>query len=935
MKYIFGLFLFAVSTMAAQTTISPTEVKQAGLHTVDITTVNGEEPQWKIVYSPWQSDSYNITYGNKVPCRIVISIGNDTLYDSGPYEKNVTGATIRINGNTTALYSNPLNMPYKLKLEKASDILCRGDDERYGDKHWRLLKDATSLNTIVALKLSQLIGMEWTSAYIPCNVIINGDYRGCYLLMETVKRNNRCRIGCNKQDGSIVERDPYWWKEDRHFSSSWYCDETNSMYRWTWKYPDEEDLDEAKEQYIQQCINEMEQSMDDGTYNKYIDIISWTKWILAHDILGTRDSGGANMYIKKYDGTQSSLLEMPCLWDFDSSYEVTPGSFSRLHTSSHTYFATLFNSSNRNFASEYVGLWNNVKQYLPTQLTEFVNTYAQSSEAAALNASRILYNKRWGTTYGTVENDVLLTLQWLESHIGPLDQNISSINIGNAQGDTFTIDSGEKALYDSLTNTMLVTIPKSAFGTDYKMTVNGREQVFSHVEGGKTYNVDDTQITFTFLPMLHIDGTFGNEYKEGTVSLYMPDGTTKEKMTGKLKWRGGTTNAANKHKRNYKLNLDSDQQFFGMRSDDKWILDAGQNDLFRLRNRIATELWNDMACKPYYAEQEANALSGVRGQVLEVFLNDEYQGIYCLTECMDRKEMKLKKYKEETGEVRGCLYKSIGYGCSLMWNLPSSYDNMSETWDTFEIKYPDLNDAEQTDWSTLWNAINFVAYSNDEDFSEQVASYFDLPVVIDYYIFLNILNAFDNVGKNMYWAVYDKTHDKRLTLAVWDLDGTVGAKWITGWTSPTYEMNVNLNLIERLKAMDVDGFDQNVKQRYHQLRSGMLSTESLTDRYSAYYDDMRFSGAAGREEIRWSLDSDISYAKLDIADECNYITDWIVHHMEYLDNHQFHMVNTHVADMIADSNPNCLYTINGQRIGETMPSRKGVYIKNGKKYIVK
>lgn len=52
-----------------------------------------------------------------------------------------------------------------------------------------------------------------------------------------------------------------------------------------------------------------------------------------------------------------------------------------------------------------------------------------------------------------------------------------------------------------------------------------------------------------------------------------------------------------------------------------------------------------------------NIQSGVRGQVVEVYLNDEYMGIYSLTECMDRKQLKLKKYNKETGEIRGGLWK--------------------------------------------------------------------------------------------------------------------------------------------------------------------------------------------------------------------------------------------------------------------------------------
>ena len=146
------------------------------------------------------------------------------------------------------------------------------------------------------------------------------------------------------------------------------------------------------------------------------------------------------------------------------------------------------------------------------------------------------------------------------------------------------------------------------------------------------------------LPILKLNGDFGYEYQEGTIDINMPDGSTIDNLSGMIKWRGGTTNAEGKHKRNYKIKLDNDIQLFGFRKDNSWILDAGQADLFRLRNRIATEIWNDIAHKPYYANEEHDVLTGVRGQVVEVYLNDEYRGIYCLTECMDRKQLKIKKF---------------------------------------------------------------------------------------------------------------------------------------------------------------------------------------------------------------------------------------------------------------------------------------------------
>lgn len=422
MRYIiFYILLFAIP-VHSQTTISIDEVKQAGLHIIEITTVNGEEPEGIIIESPLFTGSYNMIYKNKVPCRIVISKNGKIMYDSGEYIKNTSGATIRINGNTTAYYSDPLNMPYKLKLEKTADLLCRGNDNKYQDKEWRLLKDAVSLNTIVGLKLSQLLELEWTSAYIPCNVIINGDYRGCYLLMETMKRNKSCRIDCDKQTGFIIEKDPYWWKEDKYFSSSWYKDD--NVYRYTWKYPDSDVITEEQETYVQQYIESTEESLANGDYESYINVTSFAKWILVHDIISTRDSWGSNMYIKKNDNTENSRLELPCIWDFDSSNEQAYGSFSTLHTQENEYFYALFNSSHRAFIATYVNLWNSKKQYIIEQILAFLNQYADSDEGKALDASRLLYNRRFRYTYPTVAYDVQQQKRWYNNHIQLLDQKI-------------------------------------------------------------------------------------------------------------------------------------------------------------------------------------------------------------------------------------------------------------------------------------------------------------------------------------------------------------------------------------------------------------------------------------------------------------------------------------------------------------------------------
>ena len=421
------LSIFCVLSIEAQDNDFKT-ISQIGLKVVDITTSNNEEPTCDFIDSPEGCMGSTSTNATKVPCRIKIIESGNTIYDSGDYEKNVSGATIKINGNTSAYYAVGLNYPYKIKLQKKADLLSRNDN-RYEDKDWRLIKDALSLNTIIGLKLSEWMQFSWTPQYIPCNVFINGDYRGCYLLVESVKRNSDCRINVNKNTGYIIERDPYWWNENKYFTSNYFA--PNKGYRWTWKYPDEEDVTVEEEAYITQYLNETEQSITTGTYEQFINITSFARWVLAHDILGSFDSGGTNLYISKYDNTNESLLEMPCIWDFDSSYRMTPGTFSRIHTANYDfYFNHLFNSDNKSFTKEYKKLWNELKPTLLSKMIDFIDNYISSPEGIAINTSRIHHFKRWdyGITTIDIADDAIEAKNWFNTHLELLDNNINNIN---------------------------------------------------------------------------------------------------------------------------------------------------------------------------------------------------------------------------------------------------------------------------------------------------------------------------------------------------------------------------------------------------------------------------------------------------------------------------------------------------------------------------
>ena len=540
---------------------------------------------------------------------------------------------------------------------------------------------------------------------------------------------------------------------------------------------------------------------------------------------------------------------------------------------------------------------------------------------------------------------------------------------------------GRCVCLDTLTNTILATIPEAMFGHDVQLkvekmqgwqqaTVNGNigdgsTLLFSAVDAQRQWEVtavrDDGQevsarLQFTFLPIVQLLGSFGNEYARGTFLYSNPDSARTDTLYARVKWRGGTTNADGKHKRNYKVNFDADQRFFGLRNDDKWMLDAGQPDVFRLRNRIAMDLWNKMARKPYYAEQEPKALNGVRGDVVELFLGNEWRGVYNLSEFMDRKQMKLKKVDAQTGDIRGCLYKGVSWNKTQMFDFFSSYDNTKDTFFGYECKYPELGDDSDTvDWAPLITANNFARISTDEEFAAHVDDYFDLPVVMDYNIFFNVVNAVDNLGKNMYWACYDRTADKRMTLAPWDLDATFGQRWggvlikeidEGFYHSPSFRRDCELMLTYRFFRDNFRDYLGQLNERYRELRlpGQPLHTDSILALVTRYYDAVKRSGAAGREEAKWSGDSDVWGDVISFDTEYAYICDWIRQRMTFMDQEGLPLFYTKayfdaldISTQLSDTRlpaGDGVYDLHGRKVETAEPLKPGLYIKGRRKVAV-
>lgn len=444
--YIFLLvalpLLFAPTMMAGTddvminitdtTVMSLSEIIGQKLPVLYVQTVDAEEPTYEMVYAPagCMGATCNAT---KVPGHLTlfkrINGMDSVLYDSGDYEKDVSGMTIRVRGNTSA--SEP-KKPYKIKFQKKCDLLLRGNDSIYKDKDWVLLHD-DHLMTSTAFRVSRMVGMPWTPANCYVNVVINSKYRGIYLLCESVKRNPHCRLNVDKNTGFIFEKDAYWWNEDVYVTSN-----SAPSYNYTFKYPDEEDITEEQLAYMQTLVNKLEASLVADNYPDLIDVDSFAAWCLVHDITGTKDGGGANRYYSKYDTLPESKIFMPLVWDFDLA-ERSGNAWSRCHTK---FMSELFDNSNRAYTSAFVRIWCQIRDTFVSDISAELNAFMNSEQGYAMQSSYRINNAAYGLN-NYFANQIASRKAWFTSHCKWLDSNVLAMRVPNDVNLDGTVDIGD------------------------------------------------------------------------------------------------------------------------------------------------------------------------------------------------------------------------------------------------------------------------------------------------------------------------------------------------------------------------------------------------------------------------------------------------------------------------------------------------------------
>ena len=261
-----------------------------GLPTVSIHTEGNVEPYDKITDIP-----------------SIISI----IGDKGNNIIAQTGGT-RERGNYSRTFPK---RPYRIKFDSKQNVL----DAPAKAKKWTLINnygDKTLMRNLIAFHLSSVFEMPYTPYGTAVNVIMNGEYKGCYQLCDQIEVNkNRVNItemkptdneGEALTGGYLIEVDAYAEDEISWFTSS------NST-RVTIKSPDEDEITTEQSNYIRNFYSNME-----NNWRTYLDTNTFLRHFLVGELSGNTDTYWS-VYMYKQRG-EDKLYVGP-VWDFDIAFE--------------------------------------------------------------------------------------------------------------------------------------------------------------------------------------------------------------------------------------------------------------------------------------------------------------------------------------------------------------------------------------------------------------------------------------------------------------------------------------------------------------------------------------------------------------------------------------------------------------------------------------
>lgn len=450
--------------------------------------------------------------------------------------------------------------------------------------------------------------------------------------------------------------------------------------------------------------------------------------------------------------------------------------------------------------------------------------------------------------------------------------------------------SGGKLGYDRDQNMLLIpqSMSKSRFegslkasdGKLYFLEDEGLADKAGALRENKLFHlfwVRDTQcwmynVYFTGMPVASItshEGLEEEEIKRGEIWVYDPYHSAAGYQETACSWHLRGASSLQYEKSSYRLTLtDNKLSFLGMRKDDDWMLHALYDDDGLIHNKLSYDVWREIAADNHVDHDE-----GIHMEYLELFMDDQYMGVYGLSERVDKKALELGK-------------NDILYKCRSQKNPDEDdfYEILTEDMNpTFVWKYP--KDFEMEDWEPLKDWVSLFCFGKSDDY-ELCRAMVNLNNAIDYNLFNMLTCGMDNMMKNIYfWADYQSDGSYQFIKIPWDLNMTWGNSWIDDYNcnfnkfqeKNFQEFNCWTPDVYKLYECNPEEMGSLLRHRWQDLRSRVITREALYAKAEGIFAYLHDSGAYTRNLVRWPPKEDCW------KDE--YIYEYIDKRMEFLDSY--------------------------------------------------
>ena len=386
------------------------------------------------------------TQNNEIPYDKIHQIVSQLtiISDNGTKLLSESGTT-RERGNYSR--STP-KKPYRIKFDKKQRVL----DAPAKAKKWTLINnygDKTLMRNLLAFELSRQLGMTYTPFGTAVDVLLNGEYKGCYQLCDQVNINkHRVNItemtpqdneGSALTGGYFVEIDAYADQEKSWF----YSNKGNPV---TIKSPDEDSITTKQKTYIRNYFNKME-----NQWKTYLDLNSFLRHFLVGELSGNTDTYWSVFMYKERDN--DTMYTGP-VWDFDLAFNNDNRTYPVNNKRDYIYrsggscagnmrsFVDRIVVSDANAKSQLVEIWDEARQsglteeYMVAYIDSLENALQQSQELNFLRwpimNQKVHQNPRiWGSYEAEVEN----VRTYMKERIAWMDKKLNYTFVPNGIAD--------------------------------------------------------------------------------------------------------------------------------------------------------------------------------------------------------------------------------------------------------------------------------------------------------------------------------------------------------------------------------------------------------------------------------------------------------------------------------------------------------------------